>query len=475
MGDRKGNQIPHKFGTTQRIIGWRVSHLVSSPPSNAIADLFATGTPPTSDTVSRALGLAQASGVSPVSVWQQMWDTSAKLEADVSRLVESTSGHPEAAAFLWQEACGVTASSTVAARALLAAALAAQSGEELNAVHECVQKGADISTLDEDTLAACEARMALLHRLDSLDTYCAIHGPHAEITGLRDMITAGMPAAAASFATAGNVSALSTVLSRHACSIGASQLDVLYHLPDALDARQYLPVLQQIGWWDRTVARERDLDYMESEGAAALLAEQIIAREVTDVTDPFLAAAAAAADPEARSDGISIEAVDEWVMERALRVDEATGLLHISTALLKGWLRLGREAVAPALTGLHMMQTLFKHSHVLDEGMAGDMASLSGRDFVALTGPGQVQYVLRAVFPYETIKDVEGAASVITEVRLPHISPLVACKSKAVQLLCHAASRVHAHSNHRAWLQQYMHLCIDQATDARADYARPDV
>lgn len=419
MGDRKGNPIPHKFGTTTRIIGWRVSHLQSSPPSNAIANLFTADTPPTSDTVSRALQLAQASGVSPVSVWQQMWDAGAKQEADVARLVESTSGHPEAASFLWQEACGVTASSTVAARALLAAALEAQGNEEMNVVYECLQNGADVSTLDESTLAACEARMALLHRLDSVDTYCAIHGMDAEVAGLRDMITAGMPAAAASFAANSNMTALSTVLSRHACSIGASQLEVLHHLPDALDALQYLPVLQQIASWDGTVVRERELDFLESEAVAALLCEHITTR--VEVTDPFLAAAAATADPEVRSDGLTIQSVDEWVVERALLVDEATGLLPISTTLLKGWLRLGRDAVAPELTGLHMMQTLFRHSHVLDEGVAGEVAGLSGRDFVAQTEPAQVQYVLRAVFPHETIADTDEAATVLTEVRLPHL------------------------------------------------------
>ena len=433
MGDRKGNPIPDKFGTTKRVIGWRVSHLVSSPPTSAIANLFSSGAPPTSDTVSRALGLAQAAGVSPASVWQQMWDASAKLEADVARLVESTSGHPDGAAFLWQEACGVTAASTVAARALLVAALAAQSGEELNAVYECMQSGSDVSTLNESTLSACEARMALLHRLDSVDTYCAIHGAAVEVAGLRDMITAGVPAAAASFAAAGNVSALATVLSRHACSIGASQLDVLYHLPDALDARQYLPVLQQIAFWDGTIVRERELDYLEGAEPAALLAGQIMAREVTEVTDPFLAAAAAAADPDTRSDGVTIEAIDEWVVERALVVDEATGLLPLSTTLLKGWLRMGREAVVPALAGLHMMQTLFRHSHMLEGGTAADIANLSGRDFVASTAPAQVQYVLRCVFPHETITDVEEGARVLTEVRPPLPCLFVVSSTRYVQ------------------------------------------
>lgn len=414
MGDRKGNPIPNKFGTTLRIIGWRVSYLLSTPPSNAIANLFTADTPPTSHTVTRALDLAHASGVSPVSVWQQMWDASNKQEADVNRLVESTSGHPEAASFLWQEACGVTAASTVAARSLLAAALAAQGETEMHAVYECVQNGADISTLDESTRAACESRMALLHRLDSVDTYYAIHGPDAEVAGLRDLITAGMPAAAASFAAASNVTALSTVLSRHACCIRESQLEVLHHLPDALDAAQYLPVLTQIAWWDGTVVRERELDFLESEGAAALLGEHIMTR--VEVTDPFLAAFSAATDPDVRSDGITIEAVDGWVVERALLVDEATGLLPISTNLLKGWLKQGRESVAPALTGLHMMQTLFKHADMLDDAIAGEVTGLSGRDFVAQTAPAQVQYVLRAMFPHEAIDDAQEGAAILTEV-----------------------------------------------------------
>lgn len=419
MADRKGVHIPNKFGTTNRIIGWRVSHLLSSPPSNAIANMFSADAPPTSETVSRALELAQASGVSPVSVWQQMWESSKKQEADVARLVESTSGHPEAATFLWQEACGVTASSTAAVRALLAAAIAAQDDIEMHTLQECIRSNSDASTLDDSTLAACESRMALLQRLDCVETYCAVHGVHAEVAGLREMITAGMADAAVSFAAASNIQALCTVLSRHACSIRESQLAILHYLPDSMDAQAYLPVLQQIAWWDGSIVRERELDVLESEEAAVLLADHIMAR--VEATDPFLRAVAKARDPESRSDGIAIEAVDAWVVERALLVDESTGLLPVSTNLLKGWLRLGREAVAPALTGLHMMQTLFRHAHVLDESIAAEVAGLSGRDFVAQTTPAQVQYVLRAVFPHESIEDALYGAAILTEVSALHL------------------------------------------------------
>lgn len=79
---------------------------------------------------------------------------------------------------------------------------------------------------------------------------------------------------------------------------------------------------------------------------------------------------------------------------------------------------MGREAVAPVLTGLHMMQTLIRHSHVLDEAVSAEVAGLSGRDFVTQTEPAQVQYVLRALFPHETIAVAQEGATVLTEVRV---------------------------------------------------------
>lgn len=454
MGDRKGVPIPHKFGVSRRVIGWRVCALQETSPEELIEHMLPLGSRAAPAAVERALAAAQSAGLPPAQVHRRVWAGSAQHVADVDRVAAAVAGDAEGAAWLEGEARGLAGASSAAAVALLSHALAMQ---DTGALREALAAGGDLQVSDAAHAAA--ARMGLLYRLDMARTYAAIHGADADIAGLREFVAAGPLPAAAGFAAAQNVAALETVLARHACAIGgAGALEALAQLPDTAEPELYVPLLQRLlhARPDAASAAERDPDVVEAPDAVAALRGALHGQH--EVTERFRVA-------EVELDGgdggavVEPEAADAWVAERMMAIDDRTGLLARAAALAKAWFAHVEGAPARELVGVHIMHTLFRNVHVLDAAAAESVATLSLRDFLGMTELAQARYVLRACFP-DTPSDFPRGAELISRVR-------ATSTARALLLLRHPPGAP-LHESNRAPCFTYLlsrepqHACVPQ-------------